>query len=103
MRNSIFQKEMCLNEKIAPTQMILWSKKCRVRLMRLASIKKTSQDEEQNQTTIITNIKYNRNFMSILKRIIKVKIASDNSDNKHNNLYFTRKEIGLLHIKATLR
>ena len=36
--------------------------------MRLVIIKKASQDEQQNQTTITTNINFNQNFMSILKK-----------------------------------
>ena len=39
--------------------------------MRLAIIKKTSQEEQQNQTTITTNINYIQNFVPIfLKNIL---------------------------------
>ena len=36
--------------------------------MRSVIIMKASQDEQQNQTTITTNINYIQNFMSILKK-----------------------------------
>ena len=39
-----------------PTHLTQWSKKWRIRLMRSAIIKKASQDEQQNQTIITTNI-----------------------------------------------
>ena len=55
--------------------------------MRSAIIKKASQDEQQNQTTITTDINYIRNFMSQKKHANKVKIiASDKTENKQNNL-----------------
>ena len=38
--------------------------------MRSAIIKKASQDEQQNQTTITTNTNYNQNFMSIKKNLL---------------------------------
>ena len=62
--------------------------------MRSAIIKKASQDEQQNQTTITTNIKFIQNLchFSKQKHIKKVKIASDNTETKQNNLYFTRKD-----------
>ena len=47
---------------------------------------KASKDERQNQT--LTNINYIKKFMSVLKNKInnKVKIASDKTENKQNNL-----------------
>ena len=70
--------------------------------MRSAIIKKARQDEQQNQTTIKTNTNYIQNFMSIfLKKLIdKVKIASDQTETKQNNLHFNRKDMGPLHKKA---
>ena len=47
-----------------PTLITQWSKKCRIKFMRSVIIKKANQDEQQNQTTIITNINYIQNFMS---------------------------------------
>ena len=56
--------------------------------MRCANIKKASQDEQQNQTTATTKINYIKNFMSVLKTKLnnKVKIPSDKTDIKQNNL-----------------
>ena len=61
--------------------------------MRYADIKKASEDERQNQTTT-TNINYIKKIMSVLKTKPnnKVKIASDKTENKQNNLQFTRKK-----------
>ena len=55
--------------------------------MRYANIKKVDQDEQQNKTTT-TNINYIKNFMSVLKTKlnIKVKIVSDETETKQNNL-----------------
>ena len=52
-----------------------------------ADIKKASEDEQQNQTTT-TKIDYIKKFMSILKTKLNniVKIASDKTENKQNNL-----------------
>ena len=61
--------------------------------MKSAIIKKGSQGEQQNQTTTTTRINYIQNFMSIFlkkKLISKVKKASDKTETKQNNLYFTR-------------
>ena len=45
--------------------------------MRSTIIEKANQDEQQNQTTIKTNIKHIQNLMSFFKKIInKVKTAS---------------------------
>ena len=52
MGNSIFQKEMCMKKRSPPTQINQWREKCRIRLKRSVIIKKTSQDQPQNQTTI---------------------------------------------------
>ena len=54
--------------------------------MRSAIIKKGSQDEQQNQTTITTNINYIQILIFIsLKNINTVKTASDKTETKHNN------------------
>ena len=69
--------------------------------MRSAIIKIARQNDQQNQTTITTNINYIQNLMSIYKKlIIKVKIASDKIETKQSKLYFTRKELGPLHNKG---
>ena len=47
--------------------------------MRSAIIKKASQNEQQNQTTITTKVNYIQNFMS-KKLISKVKTASDKTE-----------------------
>ena len=51
--------------------------------MRYANIKKTGQDEQQNQTTT-TNINYIKKFITILKTKLnnKVKIVSDKTEAK---------------------
>ena len=55
--------------------------------MRYADIREASEVERQNQTTT-TNINYIKTFMSVLKTKFnnKVKIASDKTENKQNNL-----------------
>ena len=68
--------------------------------MRSAIIKTASQDEEQNQSTKTTNISYIQNFMSNKKNLKKHKIASDKTETKQNNLYFTRKDMEPLYKKA---
>ena len=63
--------------------------------MRSAIIKKASQEEQQNQTTITTNFNSIQNFRSIFIKIIKkVKVASGKTETKQNNFYVTRKDIG---------
>ena len=59
-----------------------------IRLMKCANIKKASQGEQQNQTTATTKFNYVKNFVSVLKTKlnITVKIPSDKTDNKQNNL-----------------
>ena len=55
--------------------------------MRYADIKKTSEDERQNQTTL-TNINYIKKIYLRVKKTKlnnKVKIASDKTENKQNN------------------
>ena len=58
--------------------------------MRFEKIKKTSQDDQQYQTTT-TNFKFNRPFVRFKKRSFKnkfnnkVKIASDKTEIKQNN------------------
>ena len=74
--------------------------KCRINLMRLAIIKKAIQDEQQNQTTITTKIKYTQNVMSIKKNLQKLKIVSDKIETKQNKSYFTRKDMRPLYKKA---
>ena len=59
--------------------------------------KKASQNEQQNQTTTTTKINYIKK-MSVLKN--KVKIASDKTDIKQINLYFTRKDMGVVNEKS---
>ena len=67
--------------------------------MRSANIKKASQNEQQNQTTITTNINYIQNSVHFKNiKFSKVKIASDKT--KQNNVYFTRNDIGPVHNKA---
>ena len=62
--------------------------------MRSAIIKKASQDEPQNQTTKTTLIT-SKNLCPFFKKLInKVKIPSDITETKQNNLYFTRKDMG---------
>ena len=62
--------------------------------MRSSITMEASQDEQQNQT-IITNNNYVQNLCPFLKKKLtkKVKIASDKSEVKQNNMYFTRKDI----------
>ena len=71
-------------------------------LKRSTIIKKASPEEQQNATAITTNINYIQNPMSIKKTklISKIKIASDKTKTKPNNLYLTRKDMKPLHIKA---
>ena len=75
-------------------------KQWRIRLMRCANIKKASQDEQQNQTTATTKNNYTKNFISVLKTKLnnKVKIPSDKTDIKQNNL--PRKDKGVVNKKA---
>ena len=85
-----------------PTQITQWSKKCLISLMKSVFSKRASPDEQQNQTTMTTNINYNKfNFMSIffLKKKLanKVKIASDENETKQNNLHSIKKDMGSLH------
>ena len=59
--------------------------------MRCANTKKASHDEQQNQTTATTKSNYIKNFMSVLKNILKkfnnkVTIPSDKTDIKQNNM-----------------
>ena len=71
--------------------------------MRSAIIKKTSQGEQENQTTITTKNNYLQILMSIYlinKLISEVKIASDKTKTKQCNFYFPRKDMGSLHNKA---
>ena len=56
---------MCMNKKITSNADNSGSKKCRIRLMESAIIKKASQDEQQNQRTITTNNNYIQKFLSI--------------------------------------
>ena len=53
---------MCEQKRSPRTQITQWSKKCHIRLMRSAISKKASQEEQQNQTTITTNVNYIQNF-----------------------------------------
>ena len=57
--------------------------------MRYANIKKAGQDEQQNQTTTTTNINYIKNFMTVLKTKlnIKVKTVSDKTETKQKIMY----------------
>ena len=87
----------------ANTSVYVKSKKCRIRLMRSAIIKKVRQGEQKNQTTT-TNNNYIQIFMSILKKLNKkVKIMSNKTETEINNLYFTRKDIEPVHNKARLQ
>ena len=57
--------------------------------MRNADIKKASEDERQNQTTTTTNINYIKKIYVRFKKTKlnnKVKIASDKTENKQNDL-----------------
>ena len=63
--------------------------------MRYVNIKKAIQDEQQNQKTT-TNINYIKNFVRFKKQnLITVKTQI-----QQNDLSFTRKDVGRLHIKA---
>ena len=56
--------------------------------MRSAIIDKASQDEQQNQTTITTNLNFIQKFLSIFiqrKLMNEVKMASDETETKKNN------------------
>ena len=53
--------------------------------MRYANIKKASWDEQPNQTTT-TNINYIKKLYPIKKQNLIVKIASDKTETKQNNL-----------------
>ena len=55
---------MCTKKRSPATQINQMSKKCHIRLMRSAIIKKANQDEQQNQTTITTNNDYIQNPMT---------------------------------------
>ena len=57
--------------------------------MRSFTIRTTSQEEQQNQTT---NINYILNFIYLLKRELrnKIKIVSNKTEIKQNIFYFTR-------------
>ena len=68
--------------------------------MRSTIIKKTSQDEKQNQSTKTTNINYIQNFMSIKKNLQKLKKPSDKFETEQNNLSFTKKDMVQLYKKA---
>ena len=67
--------------------------------MRLITIEKASQEEQPDQTTITTNINYIQ-ILSVFLNINMDKNASDKTDTKQNNLYFTRTDMGRLHNKA---
>ena len=54
-----------MNKKIASNANNTFERKYRIRLMRSAIIKKASQDEQQNQTALLTNINYIQNFIFI--------------------------------------
>ena len=60
---------------------------CCFTLMRSTIIKKASQDEQQNQTTITTNFNYIQNLCPIKKKLQKIKVASDKTETKQNNFY----------------
>ena len=68
--------------------------------MRSAIIKKASQDEQQNQTTTTTNINYIQNLCPFKKINNKVRIESDTTETKQNNLNFTKKYTGPDHNEA---
>ena len=50
-------------QRSPPTQITQWSKIFNIRVMKSVITKKASQDEQQNQTTITTNINYIQNFV----------------------------------------
>ena len=68
--------------------------------MRSAINKKGSQDEQQNQTTITTNINYFQNFDHFEKKNNKIRAESDKIETKQSNLYITRKDMWPLHNTA---
>ena len=59
--------------------------------MRSAIIKKASQDEQQNQTTITTDIKYIRNVS--LFKFYAVTKKTTNRDNKQDFIYNLQENI----------
>ena len=68
--------------------------------MRSPITKKASQDEEQNQI-ITTNINYIQNFVHSRKKLNnKVKMASDKTGTRQNDLNFTGKDMGPVHNKT---
>ena len=58
------RNKLCMNKKIA-SNADQRSKKCSIRLIISAIIKKASQDEQLNQTKLTTNISYIQNVVSI--------------------------------------
>ena len=60
----VFQTKSVLEKKIASNANNSVSQECCITLTRSAIIKKASQNEKQNQTTIATNINYIQKFMS---------------------------------------
>ena len=96
-----FSKQNVYEQRSPPTQITQWSKKCCNRFLRSVIIKKASQDQQQNQTTITTNINYIQNFVHLKKKLTnKIKIASDKSESKRNNVYSNRKDMGSLNKKS---
>ena len=53
--------------------------------MKSVAIKKASQEEQQNQTTITTNINYIQTFVHLKKHTNKLKIASAKTETKRSN------------------
>ena len=100
MSNSTFQKEMYINEEIAcnANNSLKW--KYLLKMMRSATFKKASQEEQQNYTTLTTKINYIQILMTIKKTYWLVKITSDKTETKQNNLNITRKNLRLLHNMA---
>ena len=97
-----FFKKCVWTKRSPPKQIFQWSKKCRIRLIRSAIIKKASQVEHQNEITITTNNSYIQNFMSIFsyKKLNKmVKIPPDKAETTWKNWQLTRKELWPLHNK----
>ena len=66
---------MCLKKRLPATQINQWNK-FPFKLMISDIIKKASQDEQQTQTTLITNINYIQNFTTIF---LKNLLTSQNS------------------------
>ena len=63
--------------------------------MKVVDNRTTRKDNNKNQTT---NIIYDHNSMSILKKNHnKIKLASDKNQTTEFNLYFNRKDMGLVH------